>query len=395
MIGLGILGFVVALLVSVMLHEAGHFLTARKFGMKATQFFVGFGPTLWSRRKGETEYGVKAIPAGGFVKIVGMTPLEDVAEEDQPRAFYRQPAPQRLVVLVAGSAVHFIIGIVLFAVFFAAYPATTTGAVKVAGVAPCLTTTSQQQCTASDPASPAQGKLAAGDTIVAVDGTKLTGGTNQLVDLTQSVVDRPVTYTIKRHGQQQDVAMTPVVVDGHARVGISIDAATARVSPVAAVGQSFNAVGQSITGSFKAMGSIPHELAQIVKPAHEQRTITDNGGGQVTSVVGVARFTGQAFDAGGVWGGIGTLIAIVAAVNIFIGVFNMLPLLPLDGGHVAILAFEKARSGIARLLRRPDPGRVDLNKLLPVTYMVLAVFIGVSLLLVYADIFRPVANPFQ
>jgi membrane-associated protease RseP (regulator of RpoE activity) len=394
MIALGILGFVVALLVSVMLHEAGHFLTARKFGMKATQFFVGFGPTLWSRHKGETEYGVKAIPAGGFVKIVGMTPLEDVAPEDQPRAFYRQPAPQRLVVLAAGSAVHFIIGIVLFAIFFAAYPATATGAVKVAGVSPCLTQTSQQRCTSDSPASPAQGKLESGDTIVAVDGHKLIGGTKQLVELTSAAVDRPVTYTIKRHGQSQDVTMTPVVVDGHARVGISIDAATARVSPFAAVGQSFNAVGQSVTGSFKAMGSVPHELMQIVKPTQQERTISD-GSGQVTSVVGVARFTGQAFDAGGLWGGIGTLIAIVAAVNIFVGVFNMLPLLPLDGGHVAILLFEKIRSGIARVLRRPDPGRVDLNKLLPVTYMVLAVFIGVSLLLVYADIFRPVANPFQ
>src|SRR5437763_5078903 len=116
---LGVLFFVIALLVSVMLHEAGHFLTARSFGMKASRFFVGFGPTLWSTRRGETEYGVKAIPAGGFVKIVGMTSLEEIEPGDENRAFYRQPAPQRLVVLSAGSVVHFIIAIFLLFVVLA------------------------------------------------------------------------------------------------------------------------------------------------------------------------------------------------------------------------------------------------------------------------------------
>ncbi len=114
MMAIGVLAFVVALLVSVMIHEAGHFVTAKLFGMKATQFFVGFGPTLWSRQRGETEYGVKAIPAGGFVKIIGMTPLEDVPPEDQPRAFINKPGWQRFIVLVAGSTMHFIIALVLF-----------------------------------------------------------------------------------------------------------------------------------------------------------------------------------------------------------------------------------------------------------------------------------------
>lgn len=395
MIALGILGFVVALLVSVMLHEAGHFGTARLFGMKATQFFVGFGPTLWSRRKGETEYGVKAIPAGGFVKIVGMTPLEDVEPGDEDRAFYRQSAPKRLVVLVAGSTVHFLIGIILLVIFFAAYPATATGGVKVANVSPCLTTSASPSCTSANPASPALGKLEAGDTIVAVNGTKLTDGTTQLVALTNAAGHSTLTYTVQRDGKQLEVTMVPQVVDGKARVGIGIDNASGRVGPLRAVRQSFSTFGETVVGSFKAMGAIPHELAQIVHPTTNAQRTVDSGGGQVTSVVGVARFTGQAFDAGGISAGIGTLIAIVASVNIFVGVFNMLPLLPLDGGHVAVLLFEKARSAIARKLRRPDPGRVDLTKLLPATYLVLTVFIGVSLILVYADIFRPVANPFQ
>ncbi|HEX7106249.1 MAG TPA: site-2 protease family protein, partial [Acidothermaceae bacterium] len=137
MMALGVLAFVVALLTSVMLHEAGHFLTARAFGMKATQFFVGFGPTLWSRRKGETEYGVKAIPAGGFVKIIGMTPLEDVAAEDKPRAFISKGGWQRFVVLVAGSTVHFLIALLLFFVFSVAWPARDTGYATINQVYPC------------------------------------------------------------------------------------------------------------------------------------------------------------------------------------------------------------------------------------------------------------------
>src|SRR4051812_32851308 len=166
----GVLFFVIALLVSVMLHEAGHFLTAKRFGMKASRFFVGFGPTLWSTRRGETEYGVKAIPAGGFVKIVGMTELEELEPGDEERAFYRQPASQRFVVLAAGSIVHFIIAIFLLFTVLA-----TTGDIlkidttlTIAETSTCLPRdAAATACTSADPRAPAAGKLQAGDRVVA------------------------------------------------------------------------------------------------------------------------------------------------------------------------------------------------------------------------------------
>src|SRR5690348_8957231 len=169
---LGILIFVLALLFSIMLHEAGHFFTAKKFGMKVTQFFVGFGQTLWSRRKGETEYGVKAIPAGGFVKIVGMTELEDVDPADEPRSFRRQPGWQRIIVLAAGSFMHFVLAFVLlFALavgigLAGAGTSTTVGAIDT-----CVPSSLTAACKPSNPASPAkQAGIRAGDKIIAVAG---------------------------------------------------------------------------------------------------------------------------------------------------------------------------------------------------------------------------------
>src|SRR5436309_7399103 len=169
----GILIFVVALLFSIMLHEAGHFVTAKKFGMKVTQLFVGFGQTLWSRRKGETEYGVKAIPAGGFVKIVGMTDMEDVAPADEPRSFRRQPGWQRIIVLAAGSFMHFVLAFVLLFVLAVgiglANPGTST---TVGAIDACVPANLNAACTGKSPASPAkQVGIHAGDKIIAVAGT--------------------------------------------------------------------------------------------------------------------------------------------------------------------------------------------------------------------------------
>ncbi|HEX7269451.1 MAG TPA: site-2 protease family protein, partial [Streptosporangiaceae bacterium] len=174
---LGILIFVGALLFSIMLHEAGHFVTAKKFGMKVTQFFIGFGQTLWSRRKGETEYGIKAIPAGGFVKIVGMTDMEDVDPADEPRSFRRQPGWQRIIVLAAGSFMHFVLAFVLlFALAVGiglASPGTST---TVGAIDTCVPANLNAACKPSNPASPAkQVGIRAGDKIIAVAGTPVRG----------------------------------------------------------------------------------------------------------------------------------------------------------------------------------------------------------------------------
>jgi membrane-associated protease RseP (regulator of RpoE activity) len=401
MMALGVLAFIVALLTSVMLHEAGHFATAKAFGMKATQFFVGFGPTLWSRQKGETEYGVKAIPAGGFVKIIGMTPLEEVAPEDKSRAFISKGGWQRFVVLVAGSTMHFIIALVLFFVLLVGWPTVVNGPGEVSGVQTCVSATSDTgDCTGNAPAAPAIGKLQKDDVILAVNGRPVKHGGAQVKTLTQQVASGPVTFTIKRDGATRDVTINPVTVDGSRRVGILLgDAPSAsydRVGLAGAVTGSFKSFGTVFVGSFKAFGAIPHALAQVLSGSTQQRTVGGtNGGAQVTSVVGVAQITGEAFQASGFSGGVYTLIGVIASVNLFVGIFNLLPLLPLDGGHVAILGYEKARDAIRRRRKLPRAGPVDLAKLMPITYGALALIVGMSLLLLYADVANPVANPFQ
>ena len=193
----GVIAFIVAILASVMLHEAGHFAMAKAFGMKVTQFFVGFGPTLWSVRRGETEYGVKAIPAGGFVKIVGMTELEEVPAADRPRAFYRQPAPQRAVVLAAGSTMHFVIAFVLiwFVLSGLGLPALTT---TVGSVSPCITQDDAARCTSADPASPAAlAGIRPGDRIVAIDGRPVTEWSNDVAMMVRAHGAGPLTVVVE------------------------------------------------------------------------------------------------------------------------------------------------------------------------------------------------------
>jgi len=399
MMALGVLAFVVALLTSVMLHEAGHFLTARLFGMKATQFFVGFGPTLWSRRRGETEYGVKAIPAGGFVKIIGMTPLEDVAPEDKPRAFISKGGWQRFVVLVAGSTVHFLIALALFFIYLLAWPTQTHGPAAISGVQDCVSATEDGTCANGGPAAPAKGVLQKDDVVLAVDGKQVTKGADQLIKLVSQAPAGPITFTVKRADATQDLTVTPVVVDGQRRVGVLLKNAPSttyqRVGVGAAVTGSFDLFGQTTVGSFKALGAVPHEIGRVLSGNQDKRTAEDGGGAQVTSVVGVAQISGEAFQAGGVSGGIATLVLITASVNLFVGIFNLFPLLPLDGGHVAILAYEKARDRVRRHRKLPAAGPVDLTKLMPVTYGALALIVGMSMIVLYADVVNPVVNPFQ
>lgn len=406
MMALGVLAFVVALLTSVMLHEAGHFLTARLFGMKATQFFVGFGPTLWSRQKGETEYGVKAIPAGGFVKIIGMTPLEDVAPEDQPRALINKPGWQRFVVLVAGSTVHFVIALVLFFVLVTVWATKPSGYATVGQVYTCAIPTDTGQCAAGATPAPAAGVLQPGDVVTAVNGhdvkttqatlknsdgttSQVKGGSDGVIALTRAAGDSPVTYTVKRDGRTLQLTFHPVLDSkGNPRLGYAPDDQLVRAGPTGA----FTMFGQSLTGTFQALGKVPGEISQIVNHPSEHRQIGSSGG-QVTSVVGVAHIAGVAFKAAGFSKGVATLVGITASVNLFVGIFNLFPLLPLDGGHVAILGYEKLRDWWRRRRGMPAAGPVDLTKLMPVTYAVLALIVGVSMVLLYADVVNPVSLP--
>jgi membrane-associated protease RseP (regulator of RpoE activity) len=387
----GVVAFSLALLLSVMLHEAGHFITAKAFGMKASRFFVGFGPTLWSFKRGETEYGIKAIPAGGFVKIEGMTALEELAPEDEDRAFYKQPARQRVVVLCAGSFVHFLIAIFLvFGIIAVTHsdpinggPTTTIG--RVEKCVPLKVT--ETACSANDPHAPAFGQLKAGDRVLAVNGVPVSTY-GQLSSRLRASPGRPLRLSVERAGTNRVVSLVPVGVPQGGRtvgkIGIAPTFANNPVSFSDSFAKTFTTLGDFVTSTGSAIGGLPHEVAGII-----QGKPRDPSG--AASVVDVARVSGQISSSGGSTSQIvSNLLLIVAELNLFVGIFNLLPLLPLDGGHVGILAFEETRTRLARLFGRRDPGRVDIMKVLPLTYAVVAVFVALSAILLYAGIANPI-----
>jgi membrane-associated protease RseP (regulator of RpoE activity) len=398
-IALGVVAFVVALLLSIMLHEAGHLLTAKRYGMKATQYFLGFGPTLFSRQRGETEYGVKAIPAGGFVKIVGMTPLETVDPQDQPRAFYRQPAPRRAVVLAAGSATHLVLAFLLVAVAFAAFgePRITS---RVSSVSPCVTTAQVADCP-GQPRSPAvRAGLRAGDRIVAFDGQPV-GDWEELARRIQRHPPVPTPLTVERNGKRVELVAPlqrgptrnldtgePITAT---KLGFGPSEEAFRLGPLAALGRGGEFLLRGTGLTFTSLAAIPGQVPDLLAGQ-------DRDGTGAIGIVGASRLSGQVLedDSQPTAVTIGNFLLLVASLNLFVGIFNLLPLLPLDGGHLAILGWEQGRHALRR--RRGYAGplqRVDLVKLLPVAYAVIALFVGLTVLLVWADIANPVRNPFQ
>ncbi len=299
MVVAGILAFVVALLLSVMLHEAGHFFTARHYGMKATQFFVGFGPTLWSRTRGETEYGVKAIPAGGFVKIVGMTPLEEVPPGDEDRAFYKQPAGRRTVVLSAGSFMHFVITIVLVLIASFGVGRVVEGEPALVDASACVASDATGGC-ASPGAVPGPAKAAGvqpGDVVVAVDGARLKDS-EQFVRTIRASAGKAVTLTVLRDGERRQLTVTPTPVtrpsltgDGTTErvgaIGVSVQRrlATERVGPVQAIEDS----GTTMTLIVKGIGvTLTEKLGTITNLYGNDR---DPEG--FIGVVGASRISGE------------------------------------------------------------------------------------------------------
>ena len=406
---IGVLAFIVALLLSVMLHEAGHFLTARRYGMKATQFFVGFGPTLFSRQKGETEYGVKAIPAGGFVKIIGMTPLEEVEPGDEDRAFYRQSIGRKTVVLAAGSTVHFLICIVLvFAAVLAigvpdpdaavmskpqdCLPLSITAAdtdgpdgTKVGGLCPAGTV----------PGPAAQAGFTYLDKVVSVQGRSV----KDYTDFRQLVRRSPgqtLAVVVERDGAQRTLSLTPVLTTrpdddkpekpvrvGAVGLGPSFTAIR-DVGIVNAVPETGTVLKLFVVATYK---SLTEKLDSITKVYSKER---DREG--FIGVVGAGRVTGEVFEQPVPFTNrLLTFLMLIASLNLFIGIFNLLPLLPLDGGHIAVVWFESVRDRLRRA--RGYVGeiqRVDYNKLMPVTLAVVILFAGFTLWLLGADIVNPI-----
>ncbi|MFI6759493.1 M50 family metallopeptidase [Micromonospora sp. NPDC050417] len=407
---LGVVIIALGILISVSLHEAGHMLTAKLFGMKVTRYFVGFGPTVWSFQRGETEYGLKAVPLGGFCKIVGMTPQDDdVDPADEPRAMWRFPVWKRSIVMGAGSVTHFMLAILAlwFAAIFMGLPnpdfPQTEAQVRqepaVIALADCVVVENvQRACTPNDPPSPAaQAQLRTGDRITSVNGAPVSTWGGVLDVIRRAPTNTPATIDFVRDGNPQQVQVplasvqrpplgdpsgpvSPVAALG---VGVSIQTpGMVKYSAIGAFGATADYTGEMAVGTLHALQRIPEKVPALWTAITGGERDADTP----ISVVGASRLGGEAV-ANDAWE---ILVLLFISLNFFVGIFNLLPLLPLDGGHIAIAWFERVRSWIFSRLGRPDPGRVDYLKLMPVTYVVILIGGAFTLLTVTADVVNPI-----
>ena len=413
---IGVVLFALGLLLSVCLHEAGHMLSAKIFGMRVTRYFAGFGPTVWSFRRGETEYGLKAVPLGGFVNIVGMAPGVEEPEaeetEQQGRAFWQKPLWQRTIVLAAGSITHLVICLVLLIPAFWLFGVPTAKALDqtpavVGSVSACVvegydvTDGSLRACKESDPKSPAaQAGLKTGDRITAIGSTPIASYAAFQKAVRQQPVGSPVPLTYVRDGQTRTTQIT-LVSTQRPPLGAS-DAKTLVATPTIgitnrtetyndrygfadSIGQSFTTTGHTITGGVQAIAKLPSKISSLWAALGGAERSPDDP----VSVVGASRMGGEIVQTSGLHGG-ATFLSILAGLNVFLGLFNLLPLPPLDGGHIAVAWYEAARRAIARRRRRPDPGPVDREKLIPVTLVIIAIFGAFTLLTVSVDFVNPI-----
>jgi membrane-associated protease RseP (regulator of RpoE activity) len=372
----GILFFALGIMLMILAHEAGHFVAARAFGIKVEEFFIGFGPRLLSFRRGQTEYGIKAIPAGGYVRIAGMNPMQEPAPEDRDRVFSAKPKWQRAVVLVAGSATHFVLAFLLLCSLFWFL------GIPRFGDRPQIAAVEERLGGVPSPA--AEAGLRPGDVIVEVDGVPITSG-EQFSKIVSAHVGDELTVVVLREGRRVTVRAAPVLdtVEGEqrGRLGVLTDQeflGRERLGPIEGAARSGEELGTMVVRSFQAMGQVfgPEGISRIGRllTGEEERDVTDPVG-----VVGAARFSGQAVQAGFV----DVFLALFAFFNVFVGILNILPLPPLDGGHLAVLGWEAVTG------RRVDPRR-----LIPITALVAGFLILFTVSLLYLDVVAPIPNPF-
>ncbi|MFI5428098.1 M50 family metallopeptidase [Aeromicrobium sp. UC242_57] len=423
---LGVVIFVIGVVASIALHEVGHMYPAKKFGIKVTQYFVGFGNTIWSTKRGETEYGFKAIPLGGYVKLVGMLPpakgadphavrksntgmftqlisdardaeYEHVDDKDMDRLFYRKPWWQKFIVMAGGPMVNVFIAIFLFAVVFMGFGAMTP-TTTVQQVSDCAIVDAQagRACTADDPETPAsKAGLKPGDEITAFNGTEITSW-DALTRKIRANGSKEATIEFVRDGQTRTATVATSVL---ARVDLddpdkTVDVGFLGVSPTQQMerqgpGYVADVMGDYVVGTAKAIWHLPARMVDVTKAAFGAERRADGP----ISVVGASRVAGESFTIDDpTWSERAQrVIVLLAGLNLFLAMFNFIPLLPLDGGHIAGALWEAIRRGFAKLRGKPDPGYVDVAKMLPVAYGVGALLMLMSVILIYADIVNPVS----
>jgi membrane-associated protease RseP (regulator of RpoE activity) len=384
-----ILLFIAILIAIVMLHELGHFVTAKRAGMKVTEYFVGFGPRLWSVRRGETEYGVKAIPAGGYVRITGFTSTEEVAEEDEPRAYRAQPFHQRIIVASAGSVMHLIIAFVLAMVLVLGF-----------GVASNNYKVTSLEHWSNGAQTPAQlVGLKAGDTIVSING-KAFANSNSMEHIIGDSVGKPLTLGVERDGHLIHVAVTPssgkgIKVDGqkladHGYIGVGIESANAPVSLLSSPGKALSSMWEVTTAEVAGIGHLfsPTGVGSVydqVTNSQDARNAANNpdNNPRPVSVIGITNLGAQAAK-----DGLAPLLVLLITINIVFAILNMLPMVPLDGGHVAIATYEWIRT------RKGDAYyRADITKLFPLAILFVGILAAFVLAGIYLDITHPLHIP--
>ncbi|MFL3871190.1 site-2 protease family protein [Streptomyces griseobrunneus] len=423
---LGIAVFVVGLLFSIAWHELGHLSTAKMFGIRVPQYMVGFGPTLWSKQKGDTEYGIKAIPAGGYIRMIGMFPpgadgrlearstspwrgmiedarsaaYEELEPGDEKRLFYTRKPWKRVIVMFAGPFMNLILAVAIFmgvAMTFGFQTQTT----EVAGVQQCVISQSEKRdtCKGTDPVSPAKAAgLKEGDRIVAFDG--------QRVDDWATLSDRirktigPATITVERGGQELTLNAVlrenavakkdgrgEIIPDQYVKAGYLGFAAQTEIVPLS-FGDSVVRMGDMIENGVDAIIALPSKIPDLWNAAFSDGQRADDS---PVGVVGAARIGGEVMNLDiPAQNQVAMMLFLLAGFNLSLFLFNMLPLLPLDGGHIAGALWESLRRNVAKVFRRPDPGPFDVAKLMPVAYVVAGLFICFTLLVLVADIVNPV-----
>ena len=453
---LGVLFVALGVAVSIGLHEVGHLVPAKAFGVKVTQYMVGFGPTLWSRHRGETEYGLKLIPLGGYIRMIGMFPpkpgedprfvratstgrmglmldqavdasakrkvglaerarqqsMDEVLPGDEDRVFYRLSVPRKVVVMLGGPAMNLIIATVLLTVIVTGFGLAQTTS-RLSSVSECVLPASAPitaTCSATDPAAPAAAAgLRPGDVIKTYDGRAVTSW-DEVRSAIRAGGDRQVVLSVQDSaGTTREVRVTPIVTDrarvddeGQLVTGADGQPLTDRVGFLG-VSPSSELVPQPVSevpgvlwsGLSRTAGvvlRIPQKMVGVAQAAFGSGERDPNG---PVSVVGVGRFAGEVASAEAVQGygnreRTADLLALVTSLNLALFVFNLIPLLPLDGGHVAGALWEGLRRTIARLRHRADPGPADVARLLPIAYAVSSLLIVMSVLLIYADIVKPI-----
>ena len=406
---LGVLLFALSILVVVTIHEAGHFTVAKLFGFKATKFFVGFGPRVWSFKKGETEYGIGAIPAGGFVKIVGMNPYEEIDPVDEPRSYPNKPIYQRALLLVAGSATHWLVAFVILMITSMAIGFPTGRATnEVAAVEGQLRTEQGELVAEETPAI--QAGVRPGDRIVAVDGAETSTWT-AVRNAIRAHPGEEIEFTVERDGGREtlQVLLATAYVDRQDRIvefcpneqtmgggqtclteggttvtpvgffGVQPEPEFDKEGPIGAIGTGADLTWDVTKLSFQGIGQVftmvfGGELWDALQ-GEGQREIDEGPLG----LVGAGRIAGESVERGQFL----DFIGLIVGFTIFVGLMNLLPLPPLDGGHLAVLAYEKVT------------GRtVDIRKLIPVAAAVISFFVILFVAVLYLDLARPVRVPF-